>query len=142
MSPLYLLDTNILVHLVRGDATWVRIREEYDVLMTSIRPIISAVTEAELRSLSYQWGWGEARLEQMRYYLGYFGRAPLETPAMLEAYALIDAYSERKGHTMGKNDVWVAATAHVTNATLLTTDQDFLHLDGLFLTVERVSLEA
>ena len=136
MATLYLLDTNILVHLVRADATWQQIRDRFDLLMTETRPILSPVTEAELRSLAYQWRWGEARFEQMRFYLGYFGRAPLETPPMFESYALIDAFSERTGHSMGKNDVWIAAAAHVTGATLLTTDRDFLHLDDTFLACE------
>ena len=74
-------------------------------------------------------------MDQMRFLLGYFARAPLETPAMLEAYALIDAFSERTGRAMGKNDVWIAATAHVTGATLLTTDHDFQHLDSLFISL-------
>jgi len=34
---------------------------------------------------------------------------------------------------MGKNDLWIAATAHVTGATLLTADADFDHLNGAFL---------
>jgi tRNA(fMet)-specific endonuclease VapC len=29
---------------------------------------------------------------------------------------------------MGKNDIWIAATARVLGATLLTTDKDFNHL--------------
>ncbi len=36
---------------------------------------------------------------------------------------------------MGKNDLWIAATASVLNAKLLTTDHDFDHLDSIFLTV-------
>ena len=35
---------------------------------------------------------------------------------------------------MGKNDVWIAATAAVTGATLLTTDRDFDRLTPQFLT--------
>jgi predicted nucleic acid-binding protein len=53
MSPLYLLDTNILVHLVRQDAIGLRIKELYDPLMASIRPAISVVTAGQLRSLAY-----------------------------------------------------------------------------------------
>ncbi len=34
---------------------------------------------------------------------------------------------------MGKNDLWIAATANATGALLLTTDKDFDHLDGAFL---------
>jgi predicted nucleic acid-binding protein len=36
---------------------------------------------------------------------------------------------------MGKNDIWIAATASVLNATLITTDNDFDHLNGVFLPV-------
>jgi tRNA(fMet)-specific endonuclease VapC len=36
---------------------------------------------------------------------------------------------------MGKNDLWIAATASVLKARLLTTDHDFDHLDGIFLDV-------
>jgi predicted nucleic acid-binding protein len=34
---------------------------------------------------------------------------------------------------MGKNDLWIAATASVTNSALITTDKDFEHLDGVYL---------
>jgi len=34
---------------------------------------------------------------------------------------------------MGKNDLWIAATAHVVDATILTTDKDFDHLASEFL---------
>jgi predicted nucleic acid-binding protein len=36
---------------------------------------------------------------------------------------------------MGKNDIWIAATASVVNAILMTTDTDFDHLNGVFLSV-------
>ncbi|MDX1931214.1 MAG: type II toxin-antitoxin system VapC family toxin [Capsulimonadales bacterium] len=137
-APLHLADTNILVHYLRMDATGQVIRSKYDLLMATTKPVLSVVTEGEILSLAYQFGWGTKRVDQMRYLLAYFGRAPIDTPAMLEAYALIDSYSERIGRTMGKNDVWIAATAHVTGAVLLTTDNDFDHLMPLFLTRESV----
>ena len=43
---------------------------------------------------------------------------------------------------MGKNDVWIAATAHVNGAILLTTDNDFDHLTPLFFAVEKVVYRA
>ncbi|MBK9016619.1 MAG: PIN domain-containing protein [Saprospiraceae bacterium] len=42
---------------------------------------------------------------------------------------------------MGKNDLWIAATAHATQATLLTTDMDFNHLDGVFFDLERIDIQ-
>lgn len=65
---------------------------------------------------------------------------------IIRRYAEIDAYSQCKDPTkpnppemsprnMGKNDIWISATASVLNATLLTTDHDFDHLHKVFLTV-------
>lgn len=133
MAERYLLDTNILIHLIREDATGQQIRTTYAPLMADPRPVISVVTERELRSLAYQWHWGEGKKEQMRFLLGYFDRVPIDAPQILEAYAVIDAHSEATGHPMGKNDVWIAATAHVTGARLVTTDSDFDHLHPGFL---------
>jgi len=56
-APLYLLDTNILVHGVRMDDTGQRIKATYDLLMTQNRPLISVVSDGELRSLAEQWAW-------------------------------------------------------------------------------------
>jgi predicted nucleic acid-binding protein len=39
---------------------------------------------------------------------------------------------------MGKNDLWIAATATVFQATLLTTDKDFNHLHNVFFKVEYI----
>jgi tRNA(fMet)-specific endonuclease VapC len=39
---------------------------------------------------------------------------------------------------MGKNDLWIAATGSVLKATLLTMDEDFNHLNKIFLDVVRI----
>lgn len=39
---------------------------------------------------------------------------------------------------MGKNDLWIAATASILGAKLLTTDNDFEHLNGKYLEIEIV----
>ncbi len=63
---------------------------------------------------------------------------------LLERYAEIDAFSQGRleekpltgsSRNMGKNDLWIAATASVLNATLITTDKDFQHLHTHFLEV-------
>ena len=133
MDVLYLLDTNILVHQVRRDAVGERIQKIYSPLLADPRPLISVVTEGELRSLGFQLGWGQEKTDQAHFLLTYFQRTTIETEEILQAYALIDTFSERMGRSMGKNDLWIAATAHVTGATLLTTDKDFDHLEGQFL---------
>ena len=128
-----ILDTSIFVHLIRDDATGQRLKSEYNVLLTEIVPAYCLVTEGEVRSLAYQFNWGTDKAEKMRYLLEYFRRIAIDTPEVLEAYAVIDAYSKGRGIAMGKNDVWIAAAAHVSGFRLLTSDQDFDHLDGAFL---------
>jgi len=41
---------------------------------------------------------------------------------------------------MGKNDLWIAATAHVSNAILLTTDRDFDHLNGVYFEAAKIEV--
>lgn len=141
-GPLYLLDTNIFVYAIRGSATWRKIKTLYDPLNVSPRPIYSVVTDGELGSLAEQWTWGEDKRIQADFLFGYFDRFRMDAPASLRAYTRMDADSRKAGVRMGKNDLWIAAAAaHVTGATLLTTDADFDHLNGRFFPVERVDPE-
>ena len=43
---------------------------------------------------------------------------------------------------MGKNDIWIAATASVFKLTLVTTDKDFDHLKDKYLDLEYNALES
>ena len=109
--------------------------------MREPKPLISAATQGELRSLILQFGWGKARIDQALFLLSYFTNFPIDSVALYESYAAIDAFSRSKGVTMGKNDLWIAATASVTGATLLTTDADFDHLPADLLLRERVLVQ-
>ena len=136
-----LFDTNILVHGVRRGAIWERIKAACDPLMTEPRPLVSVVTYGELPAFAEQNDWGEDKRDQMRFLLDYFKRLSIEDPDIWDAYTLIDTYSRPRGVRMGKNDLWIAATAHVTGATLVTTDKDFDHLAGKFCTLIRIPVE-
>jgi tRNA(fMet)-specific endonuclease VapC len=87
----YLLDTNILVHAIRGDAIWQEIKKRFDPLMLNSRPEYCFVSEGELRSLSKQWNWGELKVQQMEFFLRYFVRQSIENKYVIEAYSIIDA---------------------------------------------------
>lgn len=63
---------------------------------------------------------------------------------IIQEYAAIDAFSQNKlaarplgasARNMGKNDLWIVATASVLDATLITTDKDFDHLHEQFVEV-------
>ena len=141
MPGLYLLDTNILVHLVRGDSTGEEIKANYAPYTRDPKPLICAVTGGELRSLSLQFSWGPQKMDKMNFALDYFGNVPIEPKDMMEAYAAIDFFSKSQGIKMGKNDVWIAAAAYTSGAKLVTTDYDFDHLTPAFIAVDKVDLQ-
>lgn len=39
---------------------------------------------------------------------------------------------------MGKNDIWIAATASVSGGVLITMDKDFAHLNDVFFKVKYI----
>ena len=41
---------------------------------------------------------------------------------------------------MGKNDIWIAATAQVTDSILVTADSDFDHLEGGFIDLVKITI--
>lgn len=130
----YLLDTNILVHGVRRGETWEEVKRICDPMNVEPRPFTSVVTHGEIRAFAEQKRWGEERLTQMAFLLSSFERTDITDENILAAYSLLDTYSRDNGVRMGKNDLWIAATTRATGATLVTTDADFDHLHGKFLT--------
>lgn len=144
----YILDTNILLAYLRGHALYRQIEKEYQLASPDAMTLISAVTKAELFSIAVKNNWGDAKINQLNAQLNKLIIIDInETDrTLMEAYASIDAFSQGRldgkalgtsPRNMGKNDLWIAATAHVTNSTLITTDGDFDHLNGHFLHLVR-----
>lgn len=130
---LHQLDTNILLHLVRDDplARWVE--TTYAFIGRGIHPLISVVSEGEIRALALRLGWGIAKIARLGTLLDLAIVVPLDFPGVIEAYARFDAHCRNAGTPIGENDTWIAATAHVTGARLLTTDRDFDCLTPTFI---------
>lgn len=141
MPELYLFDTNILVHLVRNDATGQQIRAKYKPFSLDPKPRFCVVSEGEIRSLALQFLWGGPKLNQMEFALAHLGRLTIENLEVMNAYAMLDAYSKTQGIAMGKNDLWIAATAFFADARLVTTDRDFDHLTPGFIQVDKIEYE-
>ena len=140
----FLLDTNILVHYIRQPELLSDFENKYQPFGNQNVALISIVTEAEMKSLAIQFDWGEKKKQQLEKLLGYFLKVPIQTEKQIKVYAEMDAYSKHKdpvrkypkGYssiTVGKNDLWIAATAYVTNSKLVTTDNDFDHLNRVFI---------
>lgn len=128
--PLHLLDTNVLVALMRANELGRHIDETYKPRQTKFRPIISVVSVGEMLSLARQFGWGGKKTAEIVKLVENLVVEDIHTPEILAAYAEIDHASRNAGRKMGKNDVWIAATAKVAGAMLLTTDKEFDHLSA------------
>ena len=128
-------DTNlILAHIRRNE--WL-----------PARAIISVVVVGELEALSLRSGWGARKTGFLQSILAAFPIVELSLP-LTTVYARLDAYSQGKlpakplpagmsARNMGKNDLWIAATALYFDMELHTADQDFDHLQELDLRVVR-----
>src|SRR6266852_1303292 len=117
--PAYLLDTNILVHLIRGKAVGLAIEAHFGLRGALNRCVISVVTVGEMYALARKWNWGARKQADLQKLLGQLVWVDINHPDILTAYGEIDDLSNRAGRPMGKNDVWIAATAKVSGATLL-----------------------
>lgn len=129
----YLLDTNILLAYVRQGLLFAWIEAQYALTTSAPTPYISIVTQGEVRALALRLAWGAVKQQRLNQLLNLFIAVPLPIGGVIDAYAQIDHYCTQNGLVVGKNDLWIAATAHVTGATVLTTDRDFDPLHGLFL---------
>ncbi|MCU0434798.1 MAG: PIN domain-containing protein [Bacteroidia bacterium] len=138
------LDTNVLVYLLRNKEPQVTFIKS--LLQNEEELLISIVTKAELLSIAIQNNWAEKKLSDLEKLLDKLLVVPVSAMDIVKRYAEIDAFSQGKlaGHpmpskytsrNMGKNDLWIAATASITGSQLITSDADFDHLsDGGFIT--------
>ena len=140
----YLLDTNMVILYLRSHPTAYQIDSMYNPLGEENTALISVVSVGELRSLGLMNAWGKARMKRLDSLLSELLITDINVEKVIEMYAEIDAYSQNRlpikplnntPRNMGKNDIWIAATAAVTEAKLITIDKDFGHLDGIYLDV-------
>jgi tRNA(fMet)-specific endonuclease VapC len=144
----FLLDTNLLLLFLREDERWEILNNKFG--LDGLFNYTSIVCLGELESLAVRNKWGYKRVERLNGIRSDFFPIDVNVETIIKQYGQIDAYSQGKldgkplGHSarnMGKNDLWIAATASVFNLTLLTSDQDFSHLDKTYLDVEIVDIQ-
>lgn len=121
------LDTNAVVHLFRKSPLGHALRSIYGLASREWRPILSAVTVGELHSLALQWNWDATRVAQLDELLLAFPVIDVyaDSASLCDAYAEIDCAARRVGAKMGKNDLWIAATAKIRGGVVVTADRDF-----------------
>jgi tRNA(fMet)-specific endonuclease VapC len=144
-----LLDTNILIYLSRDPG--------FDLLNNIINPegqeiFISIVSIGELKASALRNRRGKKKWDVVDPIINEAVIVEI-TESFVDTYAEIDAFSQRKNpsytdylfatpRNMGKNDLWIAATAALLGLKLVTTDADFNHLNGVFIEVQHLKPES
>jgi len=142
----FLLDTNMLLEFTRK-AQWAEwAYEEFGLGAADNIVFTSAICRGEILAITEKFGWVPKKRTELVRVLNQFTALDINKDSILEAYAAIDVWTHGKPVTdprfptplkpaisMKQNDLWIAATAIASNATLLTTDKDFDHLDGVCL---------
>jgi tRNA(fMet)-specific endonuclease VapC len=125
----YLLDTNILVHLIRQNELGRRINQSYHLTASLGRALISVVTVGEL----YRFGmnWEKQKRDRLTELLDQIVWIDINNIEILEKFGELRHFLKSK--VVGDNDLWIAATACVTDSILLTCDKDFDPLADIFI---------
>ena len=145
----YLLDTNIVLTYARNTEVTKKLEAKLKLLSGDHRLIISIVGVGELKAFMKKNKWGNKKISQLERLVDKFMVADINVEEIIERYAEIDAFSQGKlenrkskftARNMGKNDLWIAATASYLDVELITTDKDFEHLNGEYLIVNQIDL--
>src|SRR5947199_314288 len=143
MSALYLLDTSVLLALVRGKDLGKFIQQTFGLANPALRSLISIVTHGEIWALAERNNWPPQKREALEKVLASLVTIDLNVGEIIKAYVEIDKLNQsvpKGARQVSNNDIWIAATARAANASLLTTDRDFLHLHPHYLFVEEITV--
>lgn len=138
----YIIDTNFLTLVVRRKEGILKWYEKKNLFQNNT--VLSIVSKAEILALSQRRKWGSVKMEILYGILAKLEIVPIQQESIINAYVEIELFSQgvhprialnESARNMGKNDLWIAATAMVTNTTLITTDRDFNHLQDYFFEI-------
>ena len=129
---IYLLDTNAISAVMRADsrmATWL------SSIGVDDRVVICTITRGEILFGLERLAPGRRRTELEGKAGKLFAILPCEPiPAAAgDRYANVKVSQQRRGLPLDENDLWIAATALVLDATLVSRDSDFQSIAGLSL---------
>ncbi len=144
----FLWDTSILLHYVRKSEKFQDADRAIAFFDNGNRVFLSVINIGEIESLAYQLSWGQVKRDELQKLLEKTTLLGIYEE-VIHAYARIDAFSQGKlsglplpsgvtARNMGKNDIWLAATAHVGKFRFATTDNDFDHLDRAFIDLLKI----
>ena len=120
----YLLDTNVLLHWVRGSTVAQNIDAQFQLSASAFRPPICEVTLGEMAAFAAGNGWGAAKQQKLTELKTRLVAVDISDSRVIDAYAEYSTLAKTNGWAIfhDKNDLWIAAATRVSGATLLTTD--------------------
>lgn len=137
-TDILVLDTSVIVDIARNNRSGQAILDTYSLKNRADRPLISVITTGEMLGIAKSQSWIAERTKVLNELVSEFVKLEI-TPEVVEAYSELVALCRSKNHTMGQqNDMWIAATAKVTGAVLLTGDSGFNWLNPQFIRVEYI----
>lgn len=132
-----LLDTNIILIYGRENERTRAIERDYGIFAKENDLFTSVAVLAEVRSFALRKQYGTRKLKAIQKIFERVRIIGVHFEEILDRYATIDAYSQGElpnvespftARNMGKNDLYIAATASVFDLSLVTTDRDFSHI--------------
>ena len=103
-----------------------------------VSPIVSVVSLAELRGFAARNNWGKRRMSWLRSLYSLVNVIPIDRGPLLDEYVTLKNHQQTIGQELGVHDTWIASTAKVLSATLVTADSDFRRLDTNYLSVDLI----
>jgi tRNA(fMet)-specific endonuclease VapC len=126
MKPV-VLDTDVISFLFKRDTR----SELYLPHLENREWFISFMTEAELEQWAITSNWSAKRVEWLRLFISRFAIVP-SSHALVVKWAQAMASARKSGRRIEAADAWVAATALLYEAPLLTHNKsDYLGVPGL-----------
>ena len=138
----YLLDTNVLLLWLRGGNVCTNINGQFHLTESGFRPLVCEVTLGEIEAFAMSNKWGDARTQKLAEVRRKLVVVDLTDERIYRAFAEYSTLAKNNGFSIfhDKNDLWIAAAAKVSGATVITTDlkgfkplRDGKHLDAILL---------
>jgi len=129
---IYLLDTNILIYLIKNQPP--QVAERIDALADDDTLAMSFITSAELLRGAEGSQRREATLQQLQVLVRQVPVLYPQGPSICEHYAIQATALKRRATPIGANDLWIACHALAIGATLVSHNvSEFSRVEGLKL---------
>jgi tRNA(fMet)-specific endonuclease VapC len=129
---IFLLDTNILIYLIKNHPP--QVAERIDALAPNDSLAMSFITWAELLKGAEGSQRREATLRQLDQLARQMPVLYPEGPQICQHYAVQATALKRRGTPIGANDLWIACQALALDATLVSHNvSEFARIEGLRL---------